>query len=41
MHRESVEYKIDVPVSKANYADCETGCSMRAEFCNVNYNNVA
>jgi len=36
-----VEYKIDVPVWKANYAGYETGYSMRAEFSNVNYNNVA
>ena len=41
MHPESVECKIDVSVSKANYACHETGCSMRAEFYNVNINNVA
>jgi len=41
MHPESVECKIDVPMSKAKYAGYETGCSMRAEFSNVNYNNVA
>ena len=41
MHPDSVEYKIDVAVSKTKCAGCETGCSMRAEFSNVNYNNVA
>lgn len=41
MHFETVEYKIDVPVSKANYAGYETGWLMRAEFSNVNCNNVA
>lgn len=41
MHREFVEHKIDVSVSKANYAGNETGCPMRAEFSTVKYNNMA